>query len=126
MQKSGRRLSGFIFDVSNVKRALLDPEVLAVLKTFPQSVLDLFVQRLVEMLTSGDHNLAPRAENGPAGVALDGRGFFHIVWDGDVVTAALAAAKRHRDLLAVQEKASFRVGNSDAESYHESLPVNSN
>lgn len=103
----GRRLSGFKFDASRVRERLFDPEVLAVLKTFPEGVLNFFLDRLSDMLTSGNFDSTPSSDNGSAGIALDNCGFVRIVWDGDVVAATLAAAKRYRDIKAVQERASF-------------------
>ena len=80
---TANRFKGFIFDAGEVREFLLNPEVLAVLKTFPKSVLEFFADRLCDMLASDDFYLSPRPESGSAGIAFDDKGFVRIVCGDD-------------------------------------------
>ncbi|HVA72213.1 MAG TPA: hypothetical protein VNF02_03800 [Candidatus Limnocylindrales bacterium] len=105
-------------------KRLLSADVLTILKGFPEPVRDFFLSKLFALLKSGDFCICPLSDDMPTRLARDDKGFIRIIWNPEVVTAALAAAQRYRDILAVQGRLSFRMGNSDAESYHKSGSVN--
>lgn len=119
-------LRGFSFDANRVRERLLNRDVLVALEGFSEFILEFFVDTLCDMLGSGRFNITPCSDNSSTGLTLDDKGFVRIVWDGEVVTAALSAAQRYRDFGAVQEKPSFREGNSSSEALINLGPVNSN
>jgi hypothetical protein len=88
-------ISSFLVDYS----ALLKPDVLIALERLPDGGLSFFLG----FLQKGSLEVSPLADLRPAGMAGDDTRIFRIVWNDELVAAALRATRLHFTLTAHED-----------------------